>query len=209
LLADLKITGYLQEVAAGTAAPGGGSVAALNAALAAALAEMVAKLTIGKKGYETVQEEMRDIARQSAALREQLTAAIDRDAEAYGEVMAAFKLPKGTDQEKTLRNREIQAAFKLAARVPLEVAKNAVRIIDLAGRAITSGNKNAVSDGAVAVMNARTAALAALVNVKINLTSIEDDEYVKTVTREVNALEGEVAGREKEILSQVKISLSI
>jgi formiminotetrahydrofolate cyclodeaminase len=208
LLAHLKITEYLQQVAAGTAAPGGGSVAALNAALAAALVEMVASLTIGKKGYETVQQEMRGIGRQAAALREELTAAIDRDAEAYSEVMAAFKLPKETDRQKELRSREIQAAFKLAARVPLEVAKNAVRIIDLAGRAITSGNKNAVSDGAVAVMNARTAALAALVNVKINLTSLDDEEFVNTVTREVNALEGEVAGKEKENLARVKISLS-
>lgn len=209
MLADLKITNYLQELAAGTAAPGGGSVAALNAALAAGLAEMVANLTIGKKGYDTFQEEMREIARQAAALREQLTAAIDRDAAAYGEVMAAFKLPKGTDQEKKSRNRQIQEAFKHAALVPLEVAKNAVKILDLASRAITGGNKNAVSDGAVAVMNARTAALAALVNVKINLTSIDDDEFVKTVTREVNALEAQVAGKEKEILLQVKISLSI
>jgi methenyltetrahydrofolate cyclohydrolase len=209
LLTDLKITEYLQQVAASTAAPGGGSVAALNAALAAALVEMVANLTIGKKGYETVQEEMRDIARQATASRAELTAAIDRDADAYGEVMAAFKLPKETDQQKELRSREIQAAFKLAARVPLEVAKDAVGIIDLAGRAITGGNKNTVSDGAVAAMNARTAALAALVNVKINLLSIDDDEFVKTVTREINALEGEMVEKEKEILSQVNISLSI
>ena len=209
MLADLKITGYLQELAAGTAAPGGGSVAALNAALAAALAETVANLTIGKKGYETVREEMQEIARQASALRAELTAAVDRDAEAYGEVMAAFKLPKGTDQEKIMRNRKIQDAFKHAALVPLEVANKAVKILDLAGRAIIAGNKNAVSDGAVAVMNARTAALAALVNVKINLTSIDDDEYVKTVTREVNALEGQVAGKEKENLLQVKMSLSI
>lgn len=209
MLADLKITEYLQQVAAGTAAPGGGSVAALNAALAAALVEMVANLTLGKKGYESVQEEMRDIGQQAATLREELTAAIDRDAEAYGEVMAAFKLPKETEQQKKLRHRKIQAGFKLAARVPLEVANKAVKILDLAGRAITGGNKNAVSDGAVAVMNARTAALAALVNVKINLTSLVDDELVKSITREVNALEGEVVGKEKESLAQVKISLSI
>jgi formiminotetrahydrofolate cyclodeaminase len=205
LLANLKITEYLERAAAGTAVPGGGSVAALNAALAAGLIEMVANLTIGKKGYEAVTEEMNDIAVKTTAIREKLTAAIDRDAEAYSEVMAAFKLPKATDQEKELRKPAIQKAFKHAALVPLEVANHAVKVLDLAGRAVDGGNKNAVTDGLVAAMNARTAALAALYNVKINLGSIEDDEFVKKLTREVNDLEQQARDKEKEILSYVKI----
>ena len=205
MLANLKITEYLEKAAAGTAVPGGGSVAALNAALAAGLTEMVANLTIGKKGYEAVAEEMNDIAGKSTALREKLTAAIDRDAEAYSEVMAAFKLPKATDQEKELRKLEIQKAFKHAALVPLEVANHAVEVIDLAGRAVDSGNKNAVTDGLVAAMNARTAALAALYNVKINLGSIEDDEFVKKLAREVNDLEQQAKSKEQKILANVMI----
>jgi formiminotetrahydrofolate cyclodeaminase len=205
LLANLKITEYLERAAAGTAVPGGGSVAALNAALAAGLTEMVANLTIGKKGYEAVAEEMNDIAGKSTELREKLTAAIDRDAEAYSEVMAAFKLPKATDQEKGLRKPAIQKAFKHAALVPLEVAKHAVKVIDLAGRAVDSGNKNAVTDGLVAAMNARTAALAALYNVKINLSSIEDDEFVKKLTREINDLEQQAKSKEQKILANVMI----
>ena len=205
MLANLKITEYLERAAAGTAVPGGGSVAALNAALAAGLTEMVANLTIGKKGYEAVAEEMNDIAGKSTALREKLTAAIDRDAEAYSEVMAAFKLPKATDQEKELRKLEIQKAFKHAALVPMEVAKHAVKVIDLAGRAVDSGNKNAVTDGLVAAMNARTAALAALYNVKINLSSIEDDEFVKKLTREINDLEQQAKSKEQKILANVMI----
>ncbi len=205
MLANLKITEYLAKAAAGTAVPGGGSVAALNASLAAGLTEMVANLTIGKKGYEAVEEEMRDIVENATALREKLTAAIDRDAEAYSEVMAAFKLPRATDPEKELRKLEIQQAFKHAALVPLEVANHAVQVLDLAGRAVDSGNKNAVTDGVVAAMNARTAALAALYNVKINLGSIEDDEFVKRLTREVNDLEQQARDKEKEILSYVKI----
>ena len=205
MLANLKITEYLEKAAAGTAVPGGGSVAALNASLAAGLTEMVANLTIGKKGYEAVEEEMRDIARETTALREKLTAAIDRDAEAYSEVMAAFKLPRATDQEKELRKLEIQKAFKHAALVPLEVANHAVQVLDLAGRAVDSGNKNAVTDGVVAAMNARTAALATLYNVKINLGSIKDDEFVKKLTREINDLEQQARDKEKEILSYVKI----
>ena len=205
MLVNLKITEYLAKAAEGTAVPGGGSVAALNASLAAGLIEMVANLTIGKKGYEAVTEEMNDISAKAAELREKLTAAIDRDAEAYSAVMAAFKLPKATDPEKELRKQEIQKAFKQAALVPLEVANHAVKVIDLAGRAVDSGNKNAVTDGLVAAMNARTAALAALYNVKINLGSIEDDEFVKKLTREVNELEQRARDKEKEILTYVKI----
>jgi len=205
LLVNLKITEYLARAAEGTAVPGGGSVAALNASLAAGLTEMVANLTIGKKGYDSVAEEMNDIAGKATALREKLTTAIDRDAEAYSEVMAAFKLPKATDQEKESRKQEIQKAFKHAALVPLEVAGQAVKVIDLAGRAIDSGNKNAVTDGVVAAMNARTAALAALYNVKINLGSIEDDEFVKILTREINDLEQQAKSKEEKILTNVMI----
>jgi formiminotetrahydrofolate cyclodeaminase len=205
LLANLKITDYLEKAAAGTAVPGGGSVAALNASLAAGLTEMVANLTIGKKGYEAVAEEMNDIVGKTTALREKLTAAIDRDAEAYSDVMAAFKLPKATDQEKGLRKLAVQKAFKHAALVPLEVANQAVEVIDLAGRAVDSGNKNAVTDGLVAAMNARTAALAALYNVKINLGSIEDDEFVKKLTREINDLEQQAKSKEQKILANVMI----
>ena len=205
MLANLKITEYLEKAAEGTAVPGGGSVAALNASLAAGLVEMVANLTIGKKGYEAVEEEMKDISRESNELREKLTAAIDRDASAYSEVMAAFKLPKATAQEKESRRQEIQRAFKHAALVPMEVANLAVKVLDLAGRAVNGGNKNAVTDGVVAAMNARTAALAALYNVKINLGSIEDDELVNKLTREINALEQQAKSKEQEILANVMI----
>ena len=205
MLANLKITEYLDKAAAGTAVPGGGSVAALNASLAAGLTAIVANLTIGKKGYEAVEEEMNDIAAKASELRNKLTAAIDRDAEAYSEVMDAFKFPRATDQEKEVRKLEIQKAFKHAALVPLEVANNAVKVINLADRAVGSGNKNAVTDGIVAAMNARTAALAALYNVKINLSSIEDDEFVKKLTREINDLEQQAKSKEQKILANVMI----
>ena len=205
MLANLKITEYLAEAAAGTAIPGGGSVAALNASLAASLTEMVANLTIGKKGYEAVAKEMNDIATETIALRAKLTTAIDRDAEAYSEVMAAFKLPRATDQEKELRKQAVQRAFKHAALVPLEVANQAVKVLDLAGKAVESGNKNAVTDGVVAALNARTAVLSALYNVKINLGSIEDDEFVKKLTRDINDLEQQAKSKEQKILSSLKI----
>jgi len=205
MLANLKITEYLAKAAAGNAVPGGGSVAALNAALAAGLTEMVANLTVGKKGYEAVEEDMRDLAAKAARLRSTLTAAIDKDAEAYTEVMTAYKLPRATDAEAAVRKQKIQEAIKQAALVPLEVARDALAVIDLAGRAIQKGNKNAASDGAVAAMNARTAALAALYNVRINLSSIEDEAFVEELAQEVNVLQDQVGEKENEALSYVQI----
>lgn len=205
MLANNKITDYLDKAAAGTAVPGGGSVAALNAALAAGLTEMVANLTIGKKGYEEVEDEMKTIAEKASQLRKKLTAAIDQDADAYTEVMAAYKLPKTTDEETALRNQTIQDAIKHAALVPLEVARDALAVIELAGQAIGRGNKNAASDGAVAAMNARTGALAAIYNVKINLSSIDDDSFADKLAREVKELETQVAEKENEALSNVDV----
>ena len=205
MLVNSKITEYLAKAAAGTAVPGGGSVAALNGALAAGLTEMVANLTVGKKGYEAVEEDMKAIADKASQLRNKLTAAIDQDADAYTEVMAAYKLPKTTDEETSLRKQKIQDAIKHAALVPLEVARDALAVIDLAGSAIRKGNKNAASDGAVAAMNARTAALAAIYNVKINLGSIQDHSFVEKLAQEVEDLQDQVTEKENEALSYVEI----
>jgi len=205
VLVDNRITEYLEKAAAGTAVPGGGSVAALNAALAAGLTEMVANLTIGKKGYEEVEEEMIALAGKASQLRNKLSEAIDRDADAYTAVMAAYKLPKTTDQETALRKQKIQDGIKHAALVPLAVARDALAVIELAGRAIRKGNKNAASDGAVAAMNARTGALAAIYNVKINLSSIDDDSFVDKLAYEVKELETQVGKKENEALAYVKI----
>ena len=205
MLVDNSILEYLDRASAGTAVPGGGSVAALNAALAAGLTEMVANLTIGKKGYDAVEQEMKDLAGKASDLRGKLTAAIDKDADAYTEVMDAYRLAKTTDEEKVLRKQKIQAAIKHAALVPLEVARNALAVLDLAGQAIRKGNKNAASDGAVAAMNARTAALAAIYNVRINLGSIEDEGFVDRLEEEVNELQRRVVDMEEKALSNVVV----
>jgi formiminotetrahydrofolate cyclodeaminase len=120
-------------------------------------------------------------------------------------VLAAFKLPKNTDDEKNQRAGAIQKAFKNAATVPLGVARDALKIMDLASRAIAKGNQNAVTDGAVGVLVSRTAALAAIYNVKVNLSAIKDPDFVKELTREVEALEGQVIEKEKQILSQIEV----
>jgi formiminotetrahydrofolate cyclodeaminase len=205
LLKDLSITEFLQQTASSEPLPGGGCTAALNAALAAGLAEMVANLTIGRKEFQAVEEEMIKIAKTAGDLRKKLQNDIDRDAQAYQEVLTAFKLPKNTDDDKKQRSDAIQQAFKNAATVPLGVARDALKIMNLASRAIKNGNPNAVTDGAVAVLAARTAAIAATYNVKINLGAIKDSDFVEELSREIEDLENQAIRKEKEILAHIKI----
>ncbi|MGD2038087.1 MAG: cyclodeaminase/cyclohydrolase family protein [Desulfobacterales bacterium] len=205
MLKDLSITEFLQQTASAEPLPGGGCTAALNAALAASLTEMVANLTIGRKKFQAVEEEMQKIAQAAGDLRKKMQNDIDKDAQAYQEVLAAFKLPKTTDDDKKKRSEVIQQAFKTAATVPLGVARDAVNIMNLTARAITNGNPNAVTDGAVAVLAARTAALAAAYNVKINLSAIKDTAFVVELTREIEDLENQAIRKEREILAHIKI----
>jgi methenyltetrahydrofolate cyclohydrolase len=205
LLTDQIISDFLQQTASGTPVPGGGSVSALSAALGAGLAEMVANLTVGKKKYAAVESEMKEISETAANLRKKLTAEVDNDANAYQGVLAAFKMPQTTEAEKEQRARAIQEAMKNAARVPLGVAYDAMQVMDLAERVIRSGNRNAVSDGAVGAMMARTAVRGALLNVKINLVSVNDKAFVAEMLREADKMARRVQEREEEILSYVKL----
>ena len=204
-LADLSIKEFLAKTASNSPVPGGGSIAALSAAIAASLSEMVAHLTIGKKGYEALEEEMQEIAKDAFQYRERLIRYIDKDSNAYNDVMAAFKLPKGTEQERNNREGAIQEALINATLVPLDVARDAFKIIELAGKVVKQGNKNAVTDAAVAVMMARTAALSALYNVKINLASIKDTDFVEEIREEIKHMESEIVNREREFLSDISI----
>jgi formiminotetrahydrofolate cyclodeaminase len=177
----------------------------MSAAAAASLVEMVANLTIGKKGYESVESEMKEIGQAATTLRKKCINAIDKDPEAYNQVMAAYKLPKNTEAEKQHRSQAIQDGLKNAARIPLSVAEDALKIMDLAARAIEKGNKNAATDGAVAAMTARTAALGAVYNVKINLSTITDSDFVQTLSQKVQTLESQVENRKKQVLTAVDI----
>jgi formiminotetrahydrofolate cyclodeaminase len=205
MLAKLTITEYLDKTAANTAVPGGGSGAALSAAVAASLVEMVAKLTIGKKGYGDVEAQMKKIENRASQSRMKLTEQIDRDADAYNQVMSAFNMSRETEADKKLRQEAIQKGLKQAARVPLEVAQDAYKILEMAQKVVAKGNKNAVTDGAVAAMLARTGGMGALFNVKVNLSAITDSVFVNTLSAQVAKLEEEIMIKEKEILTRVKI----
>lgn len=205
MLADMTVKEFLEKTASGAPVPGGGSVAALSAGLAAALTEMVANLTVGKKGYETVEAEMKEVLKAGSECREKFIGDMDRDAESFNGVMEAFKMPKDTEEEKEARKAAIQKGSKEATLVPLQVAKDAFRMMEIIEKVVDNGNQNAVTDGAVAAMMARTAVLSALYNVKINLGSIKDEVFVADVAKQMEELESKVGEVEKHILSKVKL----
>lgn len=205
MLAEMSIKKFLEETASSAPVPGGGSVAALSAGVSAALIEMVAGLTIGKKGFEAVEGEMKEVAEKASKFREKFAADIDRDSDAYNAVAQAFKMPKDTDEQKAARSAAIQEGLKTAAKVPMEVAKDAFKLLDLAAIVVEKGNQNAVTDGAVAAMMARTAVHSALYNVKINLGSIKDAAFVEELKKQVEEIESKVNDIEKSILAKVNL----
>lgn len=185
-LTQLSLDDLLKRFADDAPTPGGGSASALAGALAASLTTMVGNLTVGKKGYEDVAEDA-DFARTKASLLGlHLGMAVEADAGAFDEVMAAMGLPKGTDEEKEARKAAMQKAFKYAAEVPLTTARECLQIGKLALKLLTIGNKNAATDAGVAVLLAVAGAEGALFNVAINLGSIKDEDWLAQ-TRSVTA----------------------
>lgn len=204
-LKHLTVKDFMAETASSSPAPGGGSVAALNAASAASLIAMVAKLTLGKEKYAAVQEEMAVVDEKASALQAQFVNLIDEDSDAFNKIMAAFKLPKETDEEKAARTEAIQAATKEAALIPFKVGELANELFCLAEAVIQRGNSNAVTDGAVAAMNARVAVKGAFLNVKINLGGIKDEAFVADLVEKMSAIESELDAKEAALLGQVNL----
>ena len=205
MLSDLTVAELLHKTARGTPVPGGGSLSAMAAAVGAALAQMVAGLTAGRKQFDAVTPEMKELAKTAKRLRVDLLADMDRDADAYTAVMAAFRLPHNTATEMTHRADAIQQATREAARVPLAVAENALEVMILAGTVVAKGNPNAMSDGAVGAMLARAALQGALFNVKINLRDIRDEAFTTRLSAQAEALDARARDLETTILSEIKL----
>lgn len=204
-LQDLDIKGFMAATSGSDPVPGGGSISALCGALSAALAEMVTGLTIGRKKYVEVEEEMKTLAPKMAEAQVKFLQFIDDDADAYNVVFDAFKLPKETDEEKALRSNAIQEATLKAALVPLEVAKTAVDTMDAIATIAAKGNQNAITDACVAMMCARTATFGALLNVRINLSSLKDADKVAELTAECDRLHAEANRKESELLNSINL----
>ncbi len=171
-LVRLSLREFTDELSTDSPAPGGGSVAALCGAQAAALAAMVGNLTVGRKGYEPVQERVMAIAEECQEIKDAFLAAIDEDTDAFNGVMAAMRLPKGTDEQKRERELAVAAATRDATRVPLGVLERVPGLLALVAEIARIGNANSLSDAGVAALCARAAAEGAYYNVLINLGAL-------------------------------------
>jgi glutamate formiminotransferase/formiminotetrahydrofolate cyclodeaminase len=190
---------FLDELASSSPTPGGGSAAAFTAAQAAALVEMVAKLTIGKKKYADVETEMSQVLETAAGLRNQLTLAISEDAHAFESVMVAMKLPKGTPEETESRGAAVKAACKIAAEIPLKTSEYTLDVLKLLVIAAGKGNLNAITDAGTGGALAMAALAGAGANVRINLTSFAKDEFALNILTRLTGIEKEAADLYTEI----------
>ncbi len=207
-LMGLTCTRFVDEVSTEAPAPGGGSVAALMGSLAAALAVMVANLTIGKQGYEAVWGDMHDLAGRGQVIKDRLARAVDLDTEAFNAVMNAMRLPKGSPDEAAARNAAIEAANIHAAEVPLETVRLCLEAVKLAETA-AAGNRNSASDAGVAALAARAGAEGAALNVLINLAGIADQSFRDACVQETGALVAEVRQRCEAVQAKVKAGFAV
>jgi glutamate formiminotransferase/formiminotetrahydrofolate cyclodeaminase len=187
-LAALSLRGFADELSTDSPAPGGGSVAAASGALSAALSAMVANLTVGKKGYEKAQKELKALAVRAQKLKDDLLRAVDLDSDAFNKVMDALKRPKTTEEQKAEREAAVEAATKEATLVPLQVLETSVVLMKMARKAALKGNKNSLSDAGVAGLAAQACGEAAYYNVRINLPGIRDAEFKARVKKQAAAL---------------------
>lgn len=190
---------FLEVLASGDPTPGGGSAAAFTAAEAAALVAMVGRVTVGKKGYSAVESRMWQMIEQADGLRNELTDAINQDAEAFIGFMQALKLPKYTEEEISRRESVMEKATLDAAIVPHRVAGLTMQVLQLALDAIEHGNVNAISDAASAAHLAIAAVRSAGLNVKINRNSLKDPSPADQLVADIRVYEEKIVVIEEEI----------
>jgi formiminotetrahydrofolate cyclodeaminase len=187
-ITETSIDEFLARLASKDPTPGGGSAAAIMGAMGAALISMVCNVSFGKKGYEAAEPELREVCAQSEALRSRLTGMVAGDISAFGELMAAYKLPKDTDEEKQRRSLAIQASLKRATEFPLACARDCAEVIRLSRRAAEHGYLGVISDAGVGVSAAYAAARSAALNVYINVPSLKDRAFAERALAELDGI---------------------
>ena len=203
MLKDQKIKNFLDQLASQSATPGGGSVAALTGAMGAALLSMVGNLTIGKEKYQDVEGKIKELLKKSENLRTRFEELMEKDVEIFNELMVIMKLPRITEEEKEYRNGKMQVALKEAAQVPLAVAEKSKELIDICQEVAGIGSRNAISDAGVGVLLAEAAFDSAIINVKINLNLIKDENIKEEHINKIENLTGLVKGKKKKVLEVV------
>jgi methenyltetrahydrofolate cyclohydrolase len=187
-ITDRSIEDFLDRLAGKDPTPGGGSAAAIMGAMGAALVSMVCNVTYGKKGYDSVESELREVCALAETLRKRLTGMVAEDVAAFGELMAAYKLPKDTEEQKTQRSHAIQASLKRATEVPLACARDCAEVIRLSRRAGELGYLGVISDAGVGVSAAYAAARSAALNVYINAPSLKDRAFAERALAELDGI---------------------
>jgi len=185
---EWSLPGFLDDLADGTATPGGGAVAALSGAQAAALVSMVCRLTLGRQKYAAAAPTLQGVLERAESLRGRLLELIDRDIRAYEGVMAAYRLPRDTEAQAQARQEAIQQALHEATLIPLATMTACVEVLELCPTLLAQGNPNAASDAAVAVIGAFAGLQMAACNVQINLLSLTDADFTAACTEKMQAL---------------------
>jgi formiminotetrahydrofolate cyclodeaminase len=207
MTANSSLHTFLDDLASERPTPGGGGAAALCGAIGAALVSMVANLTIGKKNYEAVSEDLAAVNAKAEALRAELTRAIEEDVAAFNAVMGAYGLPRGTDEEKAKRAASIQAALKDATLAPLRAVKACFEVMRLSAAAAEKGNLNVLSDAGVAVLSANAGLRSAALNVFVNAKAIKDRDFAEKQIAEVNALLEQAAETTESVYQTVRAKI--
>lgn len=203
-LTDLTVKGFADETARESPAPGGGSVSAYMGAMGAALGTMVANLSSHKPGWDERWEEFSQWAEQGVELEQELLHLVNEDTEAFNKIMAAFGMPKATDEDKRLRSEAIEEATLFAAQVPLQTMKTSTKVFALCRAMVEKGNTNSVSDAGVGALAARAAVLGAGMNVKINASSLKDRAKADALVAEAQALIDQANAEEQAITAMVE-----
>ena len=207
MIVQQPVTTFLDALASGSATPGGGSAAAIMGAMGAALVSMMCNLTIGKKNYAEVEGEMQSLLMAAEELRLQLAGMVADDIAAFDGLMAAYALPKETDEQKTKRGAAIQDGLKAATDVPLACARASAGVIALAMRAAQVGNRNVISDAGVGALAAQAALRSAALNVYINVPAIKDESFARPRREEIDVLLASAVPLAEQVYELVKTQL--
>lgn len=207
-LVDMTCKGFANETASESAAPGGGSIAAYCGVLAASLGTMVANLSSHKPGWDERWKEFSDVAEKGQALKDELISLVDEDTNAFNKIMAAFSLPKKTDEEKAARKQAIQDATKFAIEVPMRTLQKSFETFDICKQMIEKGNPNSITDGAVGILCAKAACVGAFMNMKINCASLDDKAFVDEVLQKGQKLVDQACKIEAEYTKKVLDAIS-
>ncbi len=187
MYSELPLQSYLNDLASGSSTPGGGSASALSGAMAAALGSMVARLTLGKVGYEEAQAELEVIITQTEEERQRFCELLEEDIAAYGRLSESYKLPRNSDEERASRSRAIQEHLRGAALVPLEVVETTARLSPVFARLAEIGSAGILSDLEIAVTLAGAAAKCAAGMVRINLRFMRDAHLISQLQTRLEA----------------------